>query len=467
MQIYLITIIISYIAFLIVIGLYSAKKISTIQDFFLANRRLKTFGLMATLTATSVGGSATIIVGGRIYHQGLPALWYEIGGALGLIVLGLFLAHKVRQTKRFTLPDIISELYNENVGKASALLIFITEIAWVSLLIQASGLILSVVLPFQYQYILVIMTLIFITYTLIGGRYAVVYTDIIQFFVMIIGICCIAAPYLFYQASPLLPQLPQSSLSFPINQNIGLLTAVSIFFMMFLPNLVGPDIYSKILCSYDKKTARNGSILSGLFKIVFAVSIAIIALSALVLYPGLENPYTAIPLAISQLPVLLSGIVLAAFVSVMLSSADSCLLSAGTILSVDILKKKSIAVSQIGLFIVGISSLLLALFITRIESYIGVSGILNTLQLAYTIFTAGLTMPVLFGFFKQKTKATAKGAMISLILGGTSSILWLYLAPNGEYAVLVGLFLSILPLLVFRDKTATSPKTKHINNITV
>lgn len=461
MQIQLITIIIVYITFLIVIGLYSAKKISSIQDFFLANRRLKTFGLMATLTATSVGGSATIIVGGRIYHQGLPALWYEIGGALGLIVLGLFLAHKVRKTKRFTLPDIISELYNENVRKASAVLIFITEIAWVSLLIQASGLILSVLIPFQYEYILVLMTLVFIIYTLIGGRYAVVYTDIIQFFVMIIGICCIAAPYLFYQASSTFHEIPTSLVAFPINKNIGILTAVSIFFMMFLPNLVGPDIYSKILCAHDEKTARNGAILSGIFKILFAISIAVIALSAIALYPGLENPYTAIPQAISHLPVLLSGVVLAAFVSVMLSSADSCLLSAGTILSIDILKKKTIRVSQIGIFFVGISSLLLALFITNIESFIGVSGILNTLQLAYTIFTAGLTMPVLFGFYKQKTKATAKGALYSLILGGTSSILWLYLAPNGEYAVLVGLVLSLVPLIVFRDKT--NIKTKKIS----
>jgi solute:Na+ symporter, SSS family len=458
MQIYLMTIIICYIAFLIVIGLYSAKKISSIQDFFLANRRLRTFKLMASLTATSVGGSATIIVGGRIYQQGLPAVWYEIGGSLGLIFLGLFLAHKVRKTRRFTLPDIISELYDENVRKASAVLIFITEIAWVSLLIQASGLILSVLVPFQYEYILISITLIFITYTLIGGRYAVVYTDIIQFFVMIIGICCIAAPYLLYQSSPALSQIPKSLVSFPINENMGILTAVSIFFMMFLPNLVGPDIYSKILCAYDEKTARNGAILSGLFKVAFAISIAIIALSAIALYPGLENPYTAIPQAISQLPVLLSGIVLAAFVSVMLSSADSCLLSAGTILSVDILKKKTIRISQIGILCVGISSLMLALFISTIESFIGVSGILNTLQLAYTIFTAGLTMPVIFGFYKQKTKATAKGAFYSLILGGTSSILWLYLAPNGEYGVLIGLLLSLLPLTLFRDKTKISTK---------
>ncbi len=89
---------------------------------------------------------------------------------------------------------------------------------------------------------------------------------------------------------------------------------------------------------------------------------------------------------------------------------------------------------------------------TNLESFFGVSGILKTLQLAYTIFTAGLTMPVIFGFYKEKTKVTSRGAFWSLILGGIVSVIWLYFAPNGEYAVLVGLAVSIIPLLVFREK---------------
>jgi SSS family solute:Na+ symporter len=219
-----------------------------------------------------------------------------------------------------------------------------------------------------------------------------------------------------------------------------------------MPHIVGPDIYSKILCAKDEKSAKKGVFISGVFKFIFAIAIGMIALSAIVLYPGLENAYVAIPTAIFGLPVILAGIILAAFVSVMLSSADSCLLSAGTILSIDILRKKNILISRIGILIVGIIALLLALFITNLESFFGVSGILKTLQLAYTIFTAGLTMPVIFGFYKEKTKVTSRGAFWSLILGGIVSVIWLYLAPNGEYAVLVGLAVSIIPLLAFRKK---------------
>jgi len=452
MEVIIIAILVAYLSLLIGIGLYSSKKVKSAKGFFLADRRLNWFPITATITATTVGGSATIVAGGRIYAQGLPALWYDIAGALGLIVLGLFLAKKVRKTGLFTLPDITGHLYDSNVRFAAAILIFITEIAWVSLLIQASSLVLSVIVPFQYEIILVIITAAFIGYTLIGGQYAVVYTDIIQFFAMIIGICCIAAPLLLFEALPSFGQISSTVLSFPVNNNIGFLTAGSIFFMMFMPHIVGPDIYSKILCAKDEKSAKKGVIISGVFKFIFAIAIGIIALSAIVLYPGLENAYVAIPTAVFGLPAILAGIILAAFVSVMLSSADSCLLSAGTILSIDIVRKKNILVSRIGILIVGIVALLLALFVTNLESFFGVSGILKTLQLAYTIFTAGLTMPVIFGFYKEKTKVTSRGAFWGLILGGIVSVIWLYFAPNGEYAVLVGLAVSIIPLLVFREK---------------
>lgn len=447
-------IIIAYISIITIIGIYFSKKAKTSNGFFLADRSIGWLALTATITATTVGGSATIVAGGRIYAQGLPALWYDIGGALGLILLGLFVAKKVRKTGLFTLPDIAGHLYDQKVRTASAVLIIITEIAWVSLLIQSASLILQVVLPIQYEILLVIITCGFILYTIIGGQYAVVYTDIIQFLVMIVGICIVAAPLLFMKALPDIGQLSATSLSFPINGNIGFLAAGSIFIMMFMPHIVGPDIYSKILSAKDEKVAKKGALFSGIFKFIFAIAIGLIAISALVLFPGLENAYAAIPMAVFSLSPVIAGIVLAAFISVMLSSADSCLLSAGTILSVDILKKKDVKLTRIGISIIGIIALLLALYVTRLEDFFGISGILKTLQLAYTVFTAGLTLPILFGFFKEKTRVTSKGALLSLISGGAVSLIWLNLMPqpHSEYAVLIGLAASLIPLLIFREK---------------
>ena len=438
-------ILIGYLLLLLGIGLYASRKIKTPNGFFLADRSVGRFALTATITATVVGGSATIATGALIYSSGLPGIWIDIGGGIGLIILGFTIAKMVRKTGLITLPEITGRLFDAKVRYVAAILIIITEIAWLSLLIQASGAVLSVLLPIEYELLLISVTLIFISYTFLGGQFAVVYTDIIQFIVMIIGVCILAAPLLYMDAAPLFSQLTTEQLSFPINTTLGVLPVLSFFFMMLMPHIVGPDIYSKILSSKDERAAKYGVVLSGVFKLLFAVAIAVIALSAAVLYPNLENASLAIPTVVLHLSPILAGVVLAAFISVMLSSADSVLLSAGTILSVDLVKKQSIILSRVGIIIIGLFALLLSLYL---------NNIISSLTLAYTVFTAGLTLPIIFGFYKDKTRVTSTGALLSLILGGSISLVWLYLEnPFAINAVLVGLVVSFVPLVVFRKKS--------------
>jgi solute:Na+ symporter, SSS family len=447
MNLALLSIILTYMIIITIVGLYAKKKISSPTSFFLANRSLKTFPLTATLTATTIGGSATIVAGGRIFADGLPALWYDLGGVIGLFILSITLAKIVRETKCYTLPDIINKLYDKRTRHISAILIIFIEIAWVALLIQAASLILSVIFSIDTTYILIAITITFILYTLIGGQFAVVYTDIIQFVIMLIGICVIATPLILSDALPHWTLLSNQQLSFPINNKIGLIPMGSILFMMMMPHIVGPDIYGKLLSAKNEKTARNATALTALFKLIFAIAIALIGLSAAAI-PSIQSqittPALAIPLAISTLPTVLAGIVLAAFLSVMISSADSCLLSAGTIFSVDIFKNNSIKTSQIGIIITGCSALILAIYHNMLGS------ILDTLELAYTVFTAGLTLPVIAGLYKKRTKVTAKGAIYSIILGGIISLLSLQISSISTYAVLIGLMVSLLPLVIFR-----------------
>ena len=432
-----------YLTTIIAIGLYTSRKVRSVKGFFLADRSLGWFSLTATITATTVGGSATIATGALIYVSGLPGIWLDIGGAIGLVILGLTLAKMVRKTGLFTLPEISGFLYDKKVRYAAAILILITQVAWISLLIQAAQAVLYVVFPLNYEILLIIITLIFICYTLIGGQFAVVYTDIIQFIVMIIGVCIIATPIIFMQASDIFGNISVEHLSFPVNTSIGVLPVFSFFFMMLMPHIVGPDIYSKILSAKNEKTAKQGAILSGIFKFIFAIAVGIIALSAVVLYPNLENASLAIPTAILSIPPVFAGFVLAAFISVMLSSADSVLLSSGTVISIDITQKKNIIVSRFGILIVGLLALALALYL---------KDIIDTLKLAYTVFTSGLTFPIIFGFYNDKTHVTSNGAFFSLIFGGGISLIWFFIGSPYIDAVLIGMVFSLVPLLILREK---------------
>ena len=433
----------TYLAGLLLFGLWMSRKVHDPDAFFLANRKLGTWPLTATITATVVGGSATIATGALIYQQGLPGLWLDIGGALGLIILGLTIARSVRKTGLVTLPEIIEYLFDTRVRYAAALLIVFIQIAWVSLLLQGAQAVLAVLLPFDPVLLLVLIALVFVIYTIVGGQIAVVATDIIQFLVMIIGLCAIAVPLLLLEVWSEIPTISADLLSFPVNASLGILPVLSFFFMMLMPHIVGPDIYSKILSAKDEKTARKAAIFSGFWKFMFAGSVGIMAIAAIILFPGLENPSLALPTVMTTLHPALAGILLAAFLSVMLSSADSVLLSGSTIISVDLTRRRTIQDSRLAIIFIAAAALILALYL---------QDIINTLKLAYTVFTAGLTLPVIFGFYKEKTKVTSKGAFFSLLFGGGSSLVWLGLNSPYIDAVLIGMIVSLIPLLLFRKK---------------
>ena len=79
------------------------------------------------------------------------------------------------------------------------------------------------------------------------------------------------------------------------------------------------------------------------------------------------------------------------------------------------------------------------------------------------MFTSGLTFPILFGFYKKKTKVTSFGALMSLVCGGGISLVWLlYNHPLGIDAVLIGMIVSIIPLIVCRGDNYERTNSKTI-----
>jgi Na+/proline symporter len=100
-----------------------------------------------------------------------------------------------------------------------------------------------------------------------------------------------------------------------------------------------------------------------------------------------------------------------------MSSADTCLLSQGVILTQDIIKrflpslgeKKTILLTRLNIIILGLLALGLAMIL---------KGVISSLLFAYTIFTCGLVVPVIAGFYKEKLKLTPQGALAALIGGG-------------------------------------------------
>jgi Na+/proline symporter len=134
-----------------------------------------------------------------------------------------------------------------------------------------------------------------------------------------------------------------------------------------------------------------------------------------------------------------------------MSSAVTCLLSVSTILTTDVIHKfkpsitedKLLVISKWGIVVLGLVALSVALLL---------KGIINSLMFAYTIYTAGLIPIVIAGFYKEKLRVTSLGALIAIVVGGTTGlIIKIYTSSvkNADTAVLLNLtplFVSILLL---------------------
>ena len=121
------------------------------------------------------------------------------------------------------------------------------------------------------------------------------------------------------------------------------------------------------------------------------------------------------------LPVGVGGFVAAALLAAIMSSADTLLLTTSTILSHDIYghisprksEHRSLFISRMAVLLMGVLALIVAL---KLES------IIDSLKLAYTIFTSGIVIPVIAGFYKEKLKINSAGAIAAIVGGGGTAL---------------------------------------------
>ncbi|MCK4615153.1 MAG: sodium:solute symporter family protein [Thermoplasmata archaeon] len=417
-----------YIILMLSAGIYGARKGKGLSHFFVADRKLGLISTSSTTAATTIGGSATIVSVAMVYSYGLTGIWIDLAGGLGLIVLGLFLARKVRALGVYSLPELVEHFYNREARVAASALVILAEIAWVALLIQALRFILTATTDLNPEHALLLSAIIFVAYTVLGGQCAVAYSDVIQLLIMIIGIVFIAAPLALMEAGgwDALTSHSSDKLSFPVSDGMPLKDVIPLFLLMFLPHVVGSDIYSKVLSARDPQTAGRAMLIAGGLKILFGVMMVIIGLSALVLFPELDAPAMALPKIIEDvLPWWAAGIVLVAFAGVMMSSADSCLLTGSTTFTNDLYRfakkgateKEMVIVARGMVVVLGVLSYLIA---------VRISDIIDTLRLGYTIFASSIIIPVILGFFKDRLRVPSMGAIAGMVAGGIVSIVWMY-----------------------------------------
>ena len=419
------TIIAVYFLAIIGIGVWSKRRDGSQNGFFVAHRRGTLPLITGSLIATAVGGSALIVTSKLGFELGLPGAWWLLVGSIGLVLLGVFFARRVRGAALYTLPELVEKQYDRRVSLAAAILIVIAWIGVVAGQIVAAGSFLSILGIGSTTFWVVIFTAVVVVYAILGGQFSIIRTDVFQAPIFFIGIFIVLA-LVFSRVGGLeglKASLPPSYFSFPTSPAFDWKMLLSFLILVGATYVVGPDMYSRLFCAKGEKTAQKSAILSAFLFIPLAFAITLIGMSAKVLYPQIM-PAQAFPQVITTVLSSpgLSGLIIAAVIAALMSSADTCLLSQSVILTEDIIKRvhpalderKTVLLTRLSLIGLGLVALGLALTLKTVY---------ESLLFAYTVFTCGLVVPVIAGFYKDKLKVTPRGALAALIGGGIIGLL--------------------------------------------
>jgi len=413
------TIIAVYFVGMVTVGIFSRRKAKQADDFFVAGRKGSSLFITGSLLATIIGGSAIMVTGSLGFTRGLTGIWWLLVGSVGLVVLGIFLAKKVREFGLYTLPELVEKQYDRRVALAASILIVIAWIGVIGAQVIAAGSIMEALGIGNTRMWMMVFTGVFVVYTILGGQYAIIRTDSLQAVIVFAGIFGALALVLVNLGgfSGLRDALSAEHFTFPLSSQFDGYELIKLLLLVGLTYVVGPDMYSRLFCARDAGAARRAVFWTALLIIPVALGITLIGMGAAALFPDI-SPGQAFPVVIKEvLPPVLGGIVLAALLCAFMSSADTTLLTASTILSVDIIGKIKpsfkretlLVISRWGIVVMGVAALVLALYL---------NNIVDAILFAYTVYTGGLIIPVLAGFYKDRLKVTPPGALAAIIGGG-------------------------------------------------
>jgi len=413
-----------YFLAVITVGLVSRRRARGADDFFVAGRNGSTLFVTGSLVATIIGGSAIMVTSSLGFIRGLTGVWWLLVGSIGLLVLGVFLAKKVREFGLYTLPEMVEKQYDKRVALVGSMLIVVAWIGVVGAQIIAAGSIMGVLEIGDPLLWMVLFAAVFVVYTVLGGQHAIMRTDSLQAVIIFAGIFGGLALLLSRLGgiSGLTNGLPVEKFAFPLGPQFGGYDLMALLLLVGLTYVVGPDMYSRLFCARDSGVARASVLWTALLIIPVAFAITMIGMGAAALFPDISSGQ-AFPTVMKEvLPPFFSGLVLAALLCAFMSSADTTLLTASTILTMDIVGKikpslspgKKLIISRWGIVVLGIASLILALYL---------GDIITAILFAFTVYAAGLIIPVLAGFYRDRLKVTPMGALVAIVGGGSVAVI--------------------------------------------
>jgi SSS family solute:Na+ symporter len=428
------------------------------ESFMAADRDMNLLQTTASTAATDLGGGFSIAMGGLGFTLGISGSWLIAVSGLSIVLASFLMVPRVKRwadrVQGLTTGDLFEARFDRRTGSLAAIVIALAWFTFVGGQIIAGGKLLQVTLGMNLELAIFLAGAVILAYTAMGGLKAVIHTDVFQMVVLFVGVILILVPIGLYRVggwSELMAQLAASPDTVMMTRwdAVGWKQALGWFFAIFPIWFISIAALQRIVAARDERTARRAFLLTGvpIEWPLFAIGSTLVGLLARVLVPDLADAELATPtMILTLLPVGLAGVVIAAYIAAVMSTADSCLIGPVTILTNDVYRKlyRPTARSAELLRVARVLTLVLGILAIAI-AYLAPS-VLDLVLYAYTFGAAGLFFPMLGLLFWPRTTAT--GAFWSMVLGGCSAVAWTLAGEPWDFAASYAGWAVALPVLV-------------------
>ncbi|MGV3246681.1 sodium:solute symporter [Rothia sp. 11254D007CT] len=414
-------IILLYLGALVFFGYLGKRRANSTEDFRVAGRRLGPLLYTGTMSAVVLGGASTVGGVGLGYTYGLSGMWLVVAIAAGVLLLSLVFAPIISRLKIYTVSQMLSLRYGVRATQVSSIvmLAYTVMIAVTSTAAYAS--IFRVMFDMDRTWAILLGSLVVIGYSLLGGMWSITLTDMMQFAIMTVGMFLLMLPFSLSQAGGWQGLTERLDAEFFQLGSMGMNSIITMFVIYTLGILVGQDIWQRVFSARSPEVARWGGASAGIYIALYGVAGAVIGMAAAVLAPQLESQDDAFAaIAQNYLPAGVGGVVLAAGVAAMMSTASGALIASATVARVDVIPfitgrpaleegeetDATLKADRLYLLVLGVLVTFIAIFLT---------DTVTSLTIAYDILVGGLMVAILGGLVWKR--GTGMGAALSMAAG--------------------------------------------------
>ncbi|PFG12297.1 MULTISPECIES: sodium/proline symporter [unclassified Bacillus (in: firmicutes)] len=469
----MITTFIIYLIIVFVIGVAAERFISKSEEgYYLGDR---SFGPVATaISAGSTDTSGWIFIGaaGYSYSAGISTMWMLPGFIVGYLLNWFIVAPRLRkateENNSLSLADYFEKRFNDKshlLKVTTSIIIVLFFVAYMASQLTAAGKALDAIVSLDFSLGLILCAAFVIGYAIFGGYRSVVWTDVVQGFIMI-GVLVLFPAYMIVQLGGWNQFFQQIGSIDPILLSSGGgstgAAAFGVIMGLVVFGLGGPGqphIVQRFLSAKDDQTIRQGSMIAMIWVIIVMTGSNLLGLIGRIVIPNLDDAEYVFPQMTAELmPPILAGIVLGAIFAAIQSTFSSQVMVATQAIASDILKsfkKKQLTDSQY-LMISRLTMVGLGIVATSI-ALLNIEAVFTLVLYAWAGLAAAFGPLLILSLYYENV--TKWGAFTGMLTGAVVTIVWKNTPYSAYlYELIPGALASIAAILIISKFTKVNLK---------